>query len=132
MEKPVIFFDDICVLCSRSVRLIYRNDPNGKFLFSAVDSALFRKKVLPRLQGTVIPDSVILLKGGRIHTRSGAALRIAAGMRFPWPLFTIFFVVPPFLRNRVYDLVAANRFKWFGKRDTCFLPDPEMKQRFVG
>jgi predicted DCC family thiol-disulfide oxidoreductase YuxK len=111
--------------------LIYRNDPGGRFLFAPVDSPRFRKDVAPHFSEKVIPDSIILLRNGKIFTRSGAALRIAAGMRFPWPVFAVFILVPPFLRDPIYDLVARNRYRWFGKRDSCFLPPPEMNERFV-
>lgn len=78
------------------------------------------------------PDSVILYSHDKVYTRSGAALRIAWRLRFPLPLLCIAFILPPFLRNGIYDLIARNRYRWFGKRNSCFIPEGELKQKFLG
>ena len=168
MEQQIVFFDDICVLCSRSVRFIYRHDRKKRFLFASFDSEAFSKisHLLPgreraadrnaashpgsprgidqvRGHPTVqpadrpdnsfrsLPDSVVLYSKGRVHLRSGAALRIAMLLRFPLPLLAVLLIVPPFIRNAVYDWIARNRYRWFGKRETCFLPDDDLRKRFL-
>ena len=78
-----------------------------------------------------LPDSVVLYRKGRVYLRSGAALRIAMLLRFPLPLLAAFLVVPPFIRNTVYDWIARNRYRWFGKRETCFLPNDDLRERFL-
>lgn len=78
-----------------------------------------------------VSDSVILYRNGRLYMRSSAALRIAAHLRFPWPLAVIFLAVPRVIRDAIYDWIARNRYRWFGKRETCFLPDGGMKKRFL-
>ena len=135
MEQQIVFFDDICVLCSRSVRFIYRHDRKQRFLFASFDSEAFRRisHLLPGPDNSSrsLPDSVVLYRKGRVYLRSGAALRIAMLLRFPLPLLAAFLVVPPFIRNTVYDWIARNRYRWFGKRETCFLPDDDLRERFL-
>ena len=75
--------------------------------------------------------SGVLWDGERIHLRSGAALRIARRLRPPWNLAAVFFVIPRFLRDPIYDLIARNRYRWFGKKDECMIPTPEIRQRFI-
>lgn len=77
------------------------------------------------------PGSVIFYDGGRVYSRSTAALRIAAHLRFPVSMLVIGFIIPPFIRNGIYDWIAKNRYRWFGKRETCFLPDTPLRQQFL-
>ncbi len=131
METPVVFFDNYCVLCSRSVQFIFRHDKDARFRFSDFESEAF-KSIIPQLPDPGnIPDTVILYEHGKVYMRSSAALRIAARLRFPVNLFSIFFIVPPFIRDSIYNLVARFRYRWFGRRATCFIPDPELKNRFI-
>lgn len=130
MEYPVVFYDDVCVLCSRTVQFILKHDKHGQFRFAPVDSDLFQKKVAPGFMGE-IPDSVILLAEGKVYTRSAASLRIAGRLRFPVNLAVVGLIVPRFLRNWIYDWIARNRYRWFGKRETCYLPDPAFQHRFI-
>jgi len=132
MESNIVFFDDVCVLCSRSVRFIYRNDTKKQFFFAALDSEAFRKIVQSGVKTREYSDSVILYSREKLYYKSGAALRIALRLRFPFPLLGIFFIVPPFLRNAVYDWIARNRYRWFGKLDTCFVPEEGLKEKFLG
>ncbi|MFC2080319.1 thiol-disulfide oxidoreductase DCC family protein [Bacteroidota bacterium] len=130
MNSPVIFFDDICVLCSRSVQFIYRNDNKKLFYFASMNSESFKKIADNPGIHSSSSESVLLYSNGKVYSRSGAALRIASKLRFPWPLITLLFIIPPFLRNGIYDWIAWNRYKWFGKRISCFLPAGDLKNRF--
>ena len=105
----MILYDGYCNLCSRTVQWVIRNDRAGRFTFEP-------------LPGDENQRSVVLVSGGKRYERSAAAIRIALGLRFPWPLAGILFVVPRFLRDPVYDWVARNRKRWFGTRDTCYVP----------
>jgi predicted DCC family thiol-disulfide oxidoreductase YuxK len=78
-----------------------------------------------------VPDSVIVIIDDRAYFRSAAILRIAQRLRFPWPLLCAFVIVPPFVRDWLYDIVARNRYRWFGKRETCMMPTPELQTRFL-
>lgn len=130
MNLQVIFFDGFCILCSRSVRFIYRYDKKGQFRFSSIDSDQFRDIAFLLPEKLLVPDSVVLYLNGKIYTRSAAALRIAWRLRFPIPLLAVGFLIPPFVRDGIYDLIARNRYKWFGKRESCYVPDEALKQRF--
>ena len=119
------------MLCSRSIKFIFRNDRKNQFLFSSFNTKEF-KKIAPTIQShPAIPDSVILYSKGKVYHKSAAALRIAWRLKFPYPLLCIGFILPPFLRNGLYDWIATNRYQWFGKLDSCFLPPEKMKERFL-
>ena len=125
----VILFDGVCNLCSGAVRFVARRDPAGRFRFASLQSAAAARLLDGR--GAQLPDSIVLLQHGRVHTRSSAALRIARGLRFPWPLLAAFLLVPRPVRDWVYDLVARRRYRWFGKSDACMVPDAELRARFL-
>lgn len=130
-DPPVVLFDGVCNLCNHSVQFIIARDPSARFRFATLDSAVARS-LLDQLGGReTLPDSIVLMDGGQLYTRSSAALRIARGLRFPWPLLYGLMVVPRPLRDMLYDLVARNRYRWFGKRDACMMPTPELKARFL-
>lgn len=127
----MVLFDGFCNLCNRSVQFIILRDPHARFRFAALDSAAARRL----LEGIVIrgglPDSVALLDGGRLYTRSGAVLRIARRLRFPWPLCYAAIIVPRALRDTLYDWIARSRYRWFGRREACMVPTPELRGRFL-
>jgi predicted DCC family thiol-disulfide oxidoreductase YuxK len=131
MESYTVFFDDICVLCSRSVQLIHRYDRRGRIYFASLDSEAFSKIAHLVPAGAAAPDSVILYMKGKVYLRSTAALHIASRLRFPVSLFAAGWIIPPFLRNALYDWIARNRYRWFGKRESCFLPEGALKERVV-
>lgn len=132
MSQTIVFFDDICLLCSWSVRFIYKNDPKGKFHFAPLDSAFYDDLIQEStVKRDTLADSLVLYRRGKLYTRSSAALRIAASLRFPWSLLAVFFIVPQFLRNFVYDIIARYRYRWFGKRASCFVPEEGLRERFV-
>jgi len=143
MDPAIVFFDDTCVLCSRSVQFIFRHDRKGRFQYASLDSEAFRK-IMDLLPGVAFPEnlssvsgqsaspgSVVLFMKGKIYQRSSAALRIATRLRFPVSLLAAGWIVPPFLRDAVYDWIARNRYRWFGKRETCFIPDGALKERVL-
>jgi predicted DCC family thiol-disulfide oxidoreductase YuxK len=108
---------------------VIRRDPAGRFQFAALQSDAARRLLLAAPQP--LPDSLVLVENGRMFMRSTAALRVLRGLRFPWPLASVLLVVPRPLRDWVYDLVARNRYRWFGKRDACMVPTPELQARFL-
>jgi len=127
----VILFDGVCNLCNGFVTFVIARDPDRRFQFGALQSPAARRLLDSVDLGEAGPDSVVLVEDGRAWTRSGAALRIARGLTFPWPLAAIFVVVPRPLRDWIYNLVARNRYRWFGKRDVCMVPTPELRARFI-
>ena len=128
---PVILFDGVCNLCNGFVRFVIARDLAARFRFAALQSDSARR-LLARLDGLGgIPDSVVLVDRGRVYTRSSAALRIARGLPFPWSLARALIVVPRPLRDWVYDRVARHRYRWFGRKDTCIVPTPDLRARFL-
>jgi predicted DCC family thiol-disulfide oxidoreductase YuxK len=116
-SRWIVGYDGYCNLCSWAVRWIRRNE--GKQQFSLVPLQQMQSDS-PETSGA--PETVLLWINGKAYDRSTAVLRIALKLRFPWPLLGIFLLVPRFLRDPVYDLVARNRKRWFGARSTCYLP----------
>jgi predicted DCC family thiol-disulfide oxidoreductase YuxK len=131
MEHPIILFDGVCNLCNASVQFIINRDPKAKFRFTSLQSEA--GQTIMKKFG--LPDqalySVMLVRDGKVHDRSRAALEIARGLSGLWPLMYAFIIVPPFLRNFVYDWISRNRYKWFGVRQECMMPTPDMKVRFI-
>jgi predicted DCC family thiol-disulfide oxidoreductase YuxK len=80
---------------------------------------------------TTIPDTIVLLEDGHVYVRSDAPLRIARGLTFPWPLAYGFVVIPRFIRDRIYDVIAARRYRWFGRREACMVPTASLRSRFL-
>ena len=126
-----ILFDGVCNLCNGFVQFVIARDPAARFRFAALQSP--PAAALLRAAGVTapLPDSIVLVADGRAYLRSAAALRILRGLRFPWPLAFAFIVVPPFVRDRVYDAIAAHRYRWFGRRESCMVPTPDLARRFL-
>jgi len=128
----VVFFDGVCNLCSESVKFIIKNDRNNVFKFSSLQSE-FAQKTLSNKNIKEISTSrtIILLSNNNTYAKSGAVLRIARLLRFPLNLLYIFIIVPPFIRNAVYDYISNNRYRWFGKKQECWIPNETLKSKFI-
>ena len=132
--EAIILFDGVCNLCSATVRFVIARDPHARFRFAALQGHAARRLLAERglpAPAAAEPDSIIVLTGGGALERSDAALAVAAGLRFPWPLLGVFRVVPRGLRDWLYRIVARNRYRWFGKADACMVPTPELRARFI-
>jgi len=127
----VILFDGVCNLCNGAVQFVIARDPSARFHFAALQSDAAQRMLRERYTLQTLPDSIVLLDEGGVFTRSDAALRVARGLRFPWPLAYGLIVVPRPLRDWVYDIVARNRYACFGKRDACMVPTPDLRARFL-
>lgn len=131
VNNPVVLFDGVCNLCSSSVQFVIRHDPQRQFRYASLQSAFGRQVMthfgLPSNQ----LNSFILLEGDTIHTKSSGALRVAKKLNGLWPLLYGFIIVPPFIRDAVYTFIANNRYKWFGKKEACWLPTPELRNLFL-
>jgi predicted DCC family thiol-disulfide oxidoreductase YuxK len=128
----IVFFDGVCNLCSESVQFIIKNDTNNLFKFSSLQSE-FAQKTLVNKNITEISNfrTIILLTNNNTYSKSGAVLRIARYLKFPFNLLYIFIIIPPFIRNAVYDFVSKNRYRWFGKKAECWIPDETLKSKFI-
>ncbi len=130
--KAIVLFDGVCNLCSRSVQFIIKHDPGAYFLFASLQSeagkALLQQYHFPEQAS---PESLVLIENGRAWRYSGAALRITRKLNSWHRLLYPFIILPAFLRDQVYQWVARNRYRWFGRRESCWLPAPEWEQRFL-
>jgi predicted DCC family thiol-disulfide oxidoreductase YuxK len=129
--RAILLFDGVCNLCNGFVNFVLDHDSEGEILMGALQSEAAR----PYLQAfDMDPEAlgtVVLIENGQPYTRSTAALRVLRRLDAPWPLLYAFIAVPRPLRDWVYDRIAANRYQWFGKRDQCRMPTPELKARFL-
>jgi predicted DCC family thiol-disulfide oxidoreductase YuxK len=129
--SSIVLFDGVCHLCNGSVNFIIERDPERRFRFAPIQSPigqeLLRRHDLP----PDAIDTVVLIEGEKAYTRSTAALRIARRLGGLWPIAYAWIIVPRPIRDAVYKLVARNRYKWFGKKDACMMPTPEVRERFL-
>lgn len=130
MEHPVVLFDGVCNLCNTSITFIIRHDPTGIFRFAPLQSD-HGERLLQGFRARPKGDSVVLILGDRYFVKTSAALRIAIRLSGLWPMMGIFLIFPAFLRDPVYDLIARYRYQWFGKRESCMIPTPELRSRFL-
>jgi len=126
-----VLFDGVCNLCNGAVRFIIARDAAARFQFAALTSDAARRLLGEAGVSSVPFDSIVLIEQGQVYTKSTAALRIARRLRFPWNWSYALIVLPAALRDWAYDLIARNRYRWFGKQDTCMVPTPELSGRFL-
>lgn len=131
VARSLILYDGICHLCNGFVRFIIKRDPQQNFQFGYLQSDSVRRILEHHAASPEGPDSVILIEGDKIYTRSTAALRIARRLRGGWPLCYGLIILPAWIRDSVYDLVGRHRYRLFGKSDACILPAPEHQGRFL-
>lgn len=130
-EFPVIFFDGLCNLCSEAVQFTIERDARNIFRFASLQSDYAQEKLRSFQIEPKDGDSFVLLEDGKVYQRSTAALRVARQLKGLWPLLYTFIIVPRFIRDGVYNYVAKNRYKWFGKKENCWVPTPELKEKFL-
>lgn len=130
-DKKIILFDGVCNLCNNSVVFIIKRDKNDVFRFAALQSDIGIELTQKLNIDTTKTDSIILVEGTSYVTKSTAALKIARHLKGGYPLLYGFMILPVFFRNWVYDIIAKNRYKWFGKKDNCMIPTPELKAKFL-
>jgi predicted DCC family thiol-disulfide oxidoreductase YuxK len=132
IEPPaIVLFDGVCNFCNHSIQFIIKRDKKSYFKFGALQSE--EGKALLKQHG-LSPDALdtlVLIEHGKAYTYSTAPLRIAKKLALPWPIFYVFILVPPFIRNPIYKWIGRNRYKWFGKQESCMLPTPEIRSRFL-
>lgn len=128
--NKLILFDGECNFCDHGVQFIIKRDPTGYYKFASLQSNigmdLLKKYHIPEDM-----DSFLLIEDNKCYFKSSAALRICKSLTGIWKLFYILILVPKPLRNLLYDVLAKNRYKWFGKKDSCMIPSPEIRNRFI-
>ena len=130
-EHPIILFDGVCNLCTSSVQFIIRNDPKQHFRFASQQNIVGIELLTKYHIDINKTDSLVLIDQTMVYQKSTAALKIAKQLSNGWSLFYIFILVPAFIRNPIYDFIATNRYKWFGKTAVCWVPTPALKNLFL-
>jgi len=126
-KSDVIFFDGVCNLCNAFVDFVIHR--NSAYRFSSLQGKT-SAQTLPQKMIQDLP-SVVLQQGDQIFTESTAALKVLKSLGGLWSLTSVFLLIPRFLRDPIYRFIARHRYSWFGKRDTCRLPTPEERSRFL-
>lgn len=130
-NRFILLFDGVCNLCNGIVNFVMDHDPDGKFIFASLQSPEARELLARFNLPSKDFNSVVLVKNDQVFIKSNAALEVAKHLKGIWPVFTIFKILPRFVRDKVYDILAKNRYRIFGRRDQCRIPTPEEKNRFL-
>jgi len=131
-NKKIVLFDGVCNLCDGAVQRIIKHDKKDVFRFASLQSDIGKKLVEERGMDPEELDSIILIEPGVAYYRkSTAALEISRDLSGGYSLLKNFLFIPESLRDGIYDLIANNRYKWFGKKEQCMIPTPELKAKFL-
>ena len=130
-EEPIILFDGVCNFCNAGVNFVIRQDKKNIFRFAALQSGIGQRLAeqydLPKKDF----DSFILIENGKVYNRSWAGLKVFNKLPWYWKWTQLFSIVPKTVRDAVYDFIARNRYKWFGKKEKCMIPTPKVCNRFL-
>ncbi|MEK6153746.1 thiol-disulfide oxidoreductase DCC family protein [Flavobacteriaceae bacterium 3-367] len=131
--KKLILFDGVCNLCNGAVQFIIKRDRKDTFRYAALQSPLGEQFIEARKIDTTKVDSIILVAPGvAYYTKAAAALKIGQAFGGGWKLLAILEWIPPIISNAIYDIIAKNRYRWFGKKEACMIPTAELKAKFLG
>ncbi|TQI70772.1 putative DCC family thiol-disulfide oxidoreductase YuxK [Gramella sp. Hel_I_59] len=131
-KHKIILFDGVCNLCNNAVQFIIKHDRKDRFRFASLQSEIGKGLIEERGFDHEDLDSIMLIEPGVAYYRkSTAALEISRDLDGGYSLLKNFLFLPEGLRDSIYDLVASNRYKWFGKKDNCMIPTPELKSKFL-
>jgi predicted DCC family thiol-disulfide oxidoreductase YuxK len=132
MERsPIILFDGVCNFCNGAVRFVFRRDKTKSIKFAALQSEAGQALLNGyKMTGGQL-DTFVFLDHGRLYTRSSAALRVCRYLKGLWPLLYGFIIVPGFVRDAIYNWIANNRYRWFGRQEECMVPSPAVRERFL-
>lgn len=131
METATILFDGVCLFCNASVNFVLRRDRYDRFRFAPLQSPAGEQLLVKYGLNEKKMDSFVLIENDQAFTESTAVLRAARRLGFPWSLAWGLMIVPAFIRNGVYRWIARNRYKWFGKKDQCMMPDEKVRSKFL-
>jgi predicted DCC family thiol-disulfide oxidoreductase YuxK len=127
----IILFDGVCNLCNGAVNFVIKRDPGNVFKFAPLQEkqgALLLKTHAIDIQKL---ESIVLIENEKVYIKSSAALRITKKLSGLWPLLFVLLIIPSFIRDGIYDIIAKNRYKWFGKKEQCMIPTPGLKKKFL-
>ena len=130
-DHPVILFDGVCNFCNNAVNFVLKRDKKKQIVFAPLQSAAGKKLMEEYDLPTDDMQSFVFIENGKAYTRSTAALRVCRYLSAIWPWCYGAIIVPKFIRDGIYNRIAKNRYKWFGVRQECMIPTPEIKARFL-
>lgn len=131
-NKQIVLFDGVCNLCHNAVQFIIKRDPKNKFVFASLDSKIGQKLLSERgINRQEIDSIVLIIPDDAYFIKSDAALEISKSLSGIYPIFSVFSFIPQSFRDFIYDLVAKNRYRIFGKKEACPLPTEEQKEKFI-
>ncbi len=130
-EPKIILFDGVCNLCNRTVQFVLKHDKKAIFKFALLQSKAAQRLLENSDLSKPGMDSILYIRGNQVIRKSTAVLYILRDLRGLWKLAFGFMILPAFIRDFIYDIVAKNRYRVFGKRDSCMIPTPELKNRFL-
>ena len=131
MDQPIVLFDGVCNLCNSTVQFVIKHDKKNLFRFASLQSDTGQKLLAKYNLPTNELNSFILIENNKAYNRSTGALRVAKKLNGILPWLYGFIIIPKIFRDSIYDFVGRNRYKWFGKKDECMIPTPELKARFL-
>ncbi len=130
--KKIILFDGVCNLCNNAINFVIKHDKNDVFRYASLQSEVGEKLISERNIDIAKIDSILLIEPQvAYYHKSTAALHIAKQLSGIYPLLSVLFIIPRFLRDWIYDIIAKNRYKWFGRKESCMIPTPELKALFI-
>jgi predicted DCC family thiol-disulfide oxidoreductase YuxK len=130
-KKPIILFDGVCNFCNAMVNFIIRQDKENVFLFAALQSESGKRLLEQYNINWQRSDSFVVIENDKAYMKSNAALKLYAKLPWYWKWTQVFWIVPKFIRNWMYNVIAKNRYRWFGKKDQCVIPSPNVRERFL-
>ena len=131
-NKKIVLFDGVCNLCNHSIIYIIKRDYKDKFRFAPLQSEIGKTLLKEFQQSRYSLDSIVLYDPEKgLFSRSSAVLRISKELKFPSNLYSIFLIIPAFIRDWFYNYIAKNRYKWYGKQESCMIPTPELTKKFL-
>lgn len=130
IDVKIILFDGICNFCNNSVRFIIERDPRGSYRFASLQSKI-GQELLCKHNIPETTDSFVLIDEPQAYIESTAALKVCSNLKWPWKIFSVFLLIPKPLRDSIYRVVARNRYRWFGVKESCTLPSGNIRDRFL-
>ena len=128
---PILLFDGVCNLCNGFVKEVITRDPKGIVRYASLQSTAGQQLLASMGLKDFSMDTVVLIEGKEIFVKSDVALRLFRHLGGGWSYLYYLSIIPKFIRDTVYDLIARNRYRWFGKKEVCMLPRPEWEDRFL-
>ncbi len=133
MEKnhDIVLFDGVCNLCNGAILFLIKRDKNDRFRFAPLESEVGKKLLLKHQIDPSKIDSIVLVSDNTAFTKATSALNISRHLSGLWPLLYSLIIIPNFITDAVYDFIARNRYRWFGKKESCMIPTPELQSKFL-